>query len=111
MNDGRDYKFPTDKLVVCYRLTVSLLPRNSVFLTRACAHYKFLNPCHRCHLAKLFDNQGIVGNNEVTTVTRKGELLIEMPPITVADAFAHREERHLSERGNITIFNRRHPSL
>ncbi|MBQ8714693.1 MAG: hypothetical protein IJ552_05715, partial [Prevotella sp.] len=38
-----------------------------------CAHYKFLKPCHRCHLAKLFDNQGIVGNNEVTTVTRKGD--------------------------------------
>ncbi|GEM_PF-5795055 len=73
MNDGRDYKFPTDKLVVCYRLTVGLLPRNSDFLARACAHYKFLNPCHRCHLAKLFDNQWIVGNNEVATVTTIGD--------------------------------------
>ena len=72
---------------------------------------KVFNPCHRCRLAKLFENQCVVGGNEVTTVTRKGYLLIEMPPITVADAFAHREERHLSERGNITIFNRRHYSL
>ena len=32
----------------------------------------FLNPCHRCRLAKLFDCQGIAGDKEAATVTRKG---------------------------------------
>jgi len=35
-----------------------------VFPTR-----NFSNPCHRCRLAKLIDNQGIVGNNVAATVT------------------------------------------
>ena len=39
-------------------------------LARVRALYVF-NPCHRCRLAKLFDNQMIVGNNVAATVTRK----------------------------------------
>ena len=31
----------------------------------------FLNPCHRCRLAKLLDNQWIAGDKEAATVTRK----------------------------------------
>ena len=56
---------PTDGGFVTEKLCLSL--------SRACTHYKFLNPCHRCRLAKLFDNQGIVGDNEVARVTRKGD--------------------------------------
>jgi len=37
---------------------------------RVRALYVF-NPCYRCRLAKLFDNQRIVGNNVAATVTRK----------------------------------------
>ncbi len=33
----------------------------------------FLNPCHRCRLAKLFDNQWIAGDKEAATVARKGD--------------------------------------
>ena len=35
----------------------------------------FLNPCHRCHLAKLFDNQLVAGNNVAATVTRNGDFV------------------------------------
>ena len=67
-------------LAVSYRQTDRLLPTNGGFVTeklclsraRARTHYKFLKPCHRCRLAKLFSYQAVVGNNEVARVTRKG---------------------------------------
>jgi len=39
-----------------------------VFPTR-----NFSSPCHRCRLAKLFDYQWVVGNNEAATVTTIGD--------------------------------------
>ena len=44
-----------------------------VFSTR-----NFSNPCHRCHLAKLFSYQVVAGDNEVATVTRNGVLALKM---------------------------------
>jgi len=37
----------------------------------------FLNPCHRCRLAKLFGYQAVVGNNEAARVTRKGDFALK----------------------------------
>jgi len=65
-------------MIVSYRQTGRLLPTDGGFVTeklslsraRARTYHNFLNPCHRCRLAKLFDNQWIAGNNEAATVTR-----------------------------------------
>ena len=42
-------------------------------LARARTYYNFSNPCHRCRLAKLLDNQTIGGNNVAATVTTIGD--------------------------------------
>jgi len=74
---------------------VGLLPTNSVLLARARTYYKFLNPCHRCHLAKLFEYQWIAGDNEVATVTRKGDFAAKM------GSFRFKKEVSISQKGVI----------
>jgi len=68
-------------VTVSYRQTGRLLPTDGGFVTeklclsraRARTHHNFLNPCHRCRLAKLFGYQVVVSNNEVTRVTTIGD--------------------------------------
>jgi hypothetical protein len=62
---------------------IAIIRTNKLSLSLARAHYKFLNPCHRCHLAKLFSYQAITGNNEVATVTTIGDFDLKMSEKTL----------------------------
>jgi len=81
-------------VTVSYRQTGRLLPTDGGFVTekrclslaRARTHYKFLKPCHRFRLAKLFSYQAVVGNNEVARVTRRGDFALKM------ECFSQRKE-------------------
>jgi len=85
---GRAMTLPVVLFVaVSYRQTGGLLPTDGGFVTeklclslaRARTHHNFLNPCHRCRLAKLFSYQTVAGGNEVTRVTRRGAFGVKHP--------------------------------
>ncbi|MBP3775582.1 MAG: hypothetical protein J6I37_01205 [Prevotella sp.] len=56
------------------KIMILVLFDRSIRIPRAHARiHKVFYPCHRCRLAKLFDYQWVVGNNEAATVTTIGD--------------------------------------